>query len=306
MSTVTADFSHSTFRTTSGGLDRSLPPMMLYEKAKKYGIWNPSDLDFTQDKQDWAAMSDAQRDFLLRIVSQFVSGEEAVTLDLLPLINVIAQEGRLEEEMFLTTFLWEEGKHVDFFNRFLMEVCGNPGDLSRYASPSYSSIICDALPNALNALKTDPSPESLGRASAVYNMIVEGMLAETGYFGFFAVMDRHGILPGLRAGIAKLKLDESRHIAYGVYLLSRLMSEHPTVWDTVERTMNELLVPGLGVVTEVFTHYDPVPFDITQEEFGAYAASQFQKRLERVQKARGMSLKEVAAAANLFIDEDDG
>jgi ribonucleoside-diphosphate reductase beta chain len=31
---------------------------------------------------------------------------------------VIAQEGRLEEEMFLTSFLWEEAKHVEFFSRF--------------------------------------------------------------------------------------------------------------------------------------------------------------------------------------------
>lgn len=34
----------------------------------------------------------------------FQAGEESVTLDLLPLIQVIAGEGRIEEEMFLTSF----------------------------------------------------------------------------------------------------------------------------------------------------------------------------------------------------------
>ena len=51
---------------------------------------------------------------MLHLTSLFQAGEEAVTLDLLPLIRAIAQEGRIEEEMYLTTFLWEEAKHVDF------------------------------------------------------------------------------------------------------------------------------------------------------------------------------------------------
>jgi len=112
-------------------------------------------------------------------------------------------------------------------------------------------------------------------------------------------------LPGMREGIAKLKLDESRHIAYGVFLLSRLMSEHPQVWDAVESTMSELMMPAMGVIDETFSPYDPIPFEITHEEFAGYAASQFQKRLERVRKARGMSLDEVAAAAESFIEADD-
>ena len=69
--------------------------------------------------------------------------------------------------------------------------------------------------------------------------------------------------------------------------------------------LKELLMPGMGVVNDLFTHYDPIPFDITQEEFSAYAASQFQKRLERVRKARGMTLDEVSAAAGSFIESDD-
>ena len=96
--------------------------MVLFEKAKRLGIWNPADIDFSQDKKDWAGLTDAQRDITLRLISLFVSGVEAVTLDLLPLINVIANQGSPEEEMFLTTFLWEEAKHVDFFSRFLERI----------------------------------------------------------------------------------------------------------------------------------------------------------------------------------------
>jgi len=297
---------HTTFTTATHGIRRHLPPMLLFEKAKRYGIWNPSDIDFSRDRADWEAMNDNQRDMLLRVTAQFISGEEAVTIDLLPLIGAIASQGRLEEEMFLTTFLWEEAKHVDFFSRFMSEVVRTPGDLTRFHTANYQKIICDALPEALNALRLDQSPVALARASAVYNMVVEGMLAETGYHGYFTIMDRVGVLPGQREGIAKLKLDESRHIAYGVYLLSRLMCEEPHVWDVVEETMMELLPHGLGLVEDIFAAYDPIPFPIDPAEMSAFAAGQFQKRLDRIRRARNMTMEEINRESAIIIDDNDG
>ena len=44
---------HDHFITTSCGLRRESPIMRLYEKAKRLGIWNPSDIDFSQDARDW-------------------------------------------------------------------------------------------------------------------------------------------------------------------------------------------------------------------------------------------------------------
>jgi ribonucleoside-diphosphate reductase beta chain len=284
---------HASFNTTTRGLDRSLPPMLLFEKAKKYGTWNPADIDLEQDCKDWQALNDAQRDMLLRVSAHFISGEEAVTLDLLPLIQAIASEGRLEEEMFLTTFLWEEAKHVDFFNRVLNEVCGIRGSLAHYTSEDYASIIGEALPSAMEALYTDRSPEAMARASATYNMIVEGVLAETGYYAYFTIMDKYNIFPGQRFGITRLKLDESRHIAYGVYLLSRLMSESPHVIEVVEGTMNALLPAALQTVENIYDAYDPIPFDVTKEQFLTYAVSQFQKRLDRIQRAASLSIDEI-------------
>ena len=149
---------HSSFATTTRGLDRNAPPMRLYEKAKKLGIWNPTDIDFSKDKVDWATLKDDERDLIWRLLAMFVAGEEAVTLDLLPLVEVIAREGRLEEEMFLTTFLFEEAKHTDFFRRFLDEVADAPVDLTRYHTENYSQLFYTALPEALLNLKTDPSP----------------------------------------------------------------------------------------------------------------------------------------------------
>ena len=285
---------------------RDLPAMRLYEKAKRLGIWNPSDLDLRLDRQHWLALSLDEQDILLRLTAMFQAGEEAVTLDLLPLIMIIAAEGRVEEEMFLTTFLFEEAKHTDFFNRFLTEVAAVGGDLGRYHTPHYRDLFYRELPEALGALRDDPSAAAQVRASVTYNMIVEGMLAETGYHAYFTVLERSDLMPGTRRGIALLKQDESRHIAYGIYLLSRLVAEDGTLWDVLEERMNELLPAALGVIGDVFAAYDPVPFGLVEEDFTDYALAQFQKRVARLERARTMSLEEIASTTNVIIERDDG
>lgn len=299
-------FNHQQFKTTSGGLRRDTPPMKLFEKAKHFGIWNPSEIDFGQDKEDWKRLDDREREVVLHLTSLFVAGEEAVTLDLLPLMMCIAREGRVEEELYLTTFLWEEAKHTDFFERLLNEVFGVDGaDLARFHTANYRQIIYDALPTALNRLMVDASPAAQVRASVTYNMIVEGVLAETGYQAYFTMLRNNNLMPGNMTGIQKLKQDESRHIAYGIYLISRLMSQHPELWDIVDETMNTLLAPALGVIQETFALYDPMPFGLKVDDFAGYAMMQFQKRLMRIQAARGASLEEVIAVTHEAIESDD-
>ncbi|GMU64904.1 MAG: R2-like ligand binding oxidase [Acidobacteriota bacterium] len=275
-------------RTTSpSGLDRASLPMRLFEKAKRRGVWNPSDLDFARDAADWGGLARDERDLLLRLTALFQGGEESVALDLVPLIEAIAAEERLEEELYLATFLFEEAKHVDLFRRFLDEVADERGDLARYHGLSYRELVYVELPSALGRLRDDRSPEALAAASVTYNMIVEGVLAETGYHGYFSVLERRDILPGMRSGIEKLKEDESRHIAYGVHLLSRLVAEHgERVWRTISDRFERLLPLAMGTVGEIFEAYDPIPFDLAPDDFLGFAMTQFERRFARIERAR--------------------
>ncbi|HSM15075.1 MAG TPA: R2-like ligand-binding oxidase [Thermoanaerobaculia bacterium] len=279
--------SERVLRTTSpAGLDREGLPMRLFEKAKRRGVWNPSDLDFTADRGDWRALDEPERDLLLRLTALFQAGEESVALDLLPLIETVAAEGRLEEELYLATFLFEEAKHVDLFRRFLDEVAEERGDLSRYHGPSYRELVCVELPAALGRLRSDRSPAAQAEASVTYNMIVEGVLAETGYHGYFTVLDRRGILPGMRQGIERLQEDEARHIAYGVHLLSRLVAEHGEIaWNAIRARFERLVPLAVGVVGEIFGPYDPVPFGLSPDEFLGFAMTQFERRFARIERA---------------------
>ena len=285
------------FRTTSAdGLRHDSLPMRLYQKAKRLGTWDPQALDFTQDRADWLAMNEDQQKAILQITSLFQAGEEGVTVDLLPLIMVIAEEGRLEEELFLTTFLWEEGKHVVLFRRFLDEVCEATGDLHGFHTPNYRTLFYEELPEAMQRLRHDSSPEAQVRASVTYNMIIEGVLAETGYHSYFLALERNDLMPGLREGIGLVKRDESRHIAYGVHLLSRLIAADDALWDVAEQRMGELLVPAMTFIEESFADYGEVsPLGVRLDELSIFAQSQFQKRLDRIR--RGAPEEEEAEVA---------
>ncbi len=283
------------YRTTSeGGLDHGLPVMGLWHKGKKLGVWDPRDIDFTADLADWRRLADIEREVILHLTSLFQAGEESVTLDLLPLIQVIAGEGRLEEEMYLTSFLFEEAKHVEVFRRFLDEVAEDRSDLSRFHGDNYRLIFYDRLPTAMSRLRHDSSPAAQAEASVTYNMIVEGVLAETGYHAYGSILERNGLMPGMQQTVGYLKADESRHLAYGVYLLSRLVIEHgEPIWRVIEQRMEEMLPPAIGLIHELFEAYEEMPFGLELEAFTDFAMGQFQKRMKRIERARRQSLDDL-------------
>ena len=290
--------------TGTRGLRRDIPPMKLWEKAKKLGIWNPRDIDFSQDTEDWKTLNDRQKEYVMTLVSQFISGEEAVTLDLLPLMKTVADQGHLEEEMFLTTFLWEEAKHLDFFSRAIESWGVDQTDLQRYYPPSYMGYFGETFHQRMNVLYEDPSPVNLIRASATYNMAIEGILAETGYYSWYLLMDQNNILPGAREGIRNLQLDESRHIAYGVWLCSRLIAEDASLFDHVKEIMDEGLAYLQQSTVEQMEKSGEIPFDYDYGQVIEFGMSQYSKRLARIEKARGKTLEELYKTGDEFIHED--
>src|SRR2546426_10022707 len=111
-------------RTERRPLRHDSVPMRLYHEAKRLGAWDPRALALDQDARDWARFTVTERDVLLRLTALFQAAEESMTRDLLPLLMTVVREDRLEEELFLTTFLSEEAKHTEVFRRILDEERG--------------------------------------------------------------------------------------------------------------------------------------------------------------------------------------
>jgi len=271
-----------TFTSTSRGIDHKSTPMKLFQKAKVFGVWNPSDIDLEQDKKEWQKLSSDEKEILLHLSSLFMTGEEAVTLDLLPLIRVLSVEGRLEEEIFLTSFLWEEAKHTEFFSIYVNDVFNTKPNHEKYHAPFYKKLFYENLHADLSRLDTDTSPQAQLMAAGTYNMIVEGVLAETGYQAYYKMLSDNEILPGLQKGITHIRQDESRHIAFGIYLINRLLESHPRHVEMFEDHLSERLDDATNIIFEIFKPYDEIPFGLTQEWFLDYALKQFEKRSRKL------------------------
>src|SRR5512145_70983 len=262
-------------------LNHQLLPMIDYHKAKEL-MWDPRQVDCAQDKRDWATMSVDERDLILRAGSLFHAGEEAVAHDLAPLLVAVRREGgHTEDEFFLTTQIFEEAKHMEFFDRWFDEVAGGEVDLASFLGENYGTIFYQVLPEALNRLLIDNSALAQVEASVVYHLIIEGVLAETGYHGFYQALHGRDLLPGLVQGIELVQRDEARHITFGVYFLQRHVHASPKLWRVIEARMNELLPAALNIVGDVFIPYgDAIPFQLDVAEMVTYAGDQFNKRMQ--------------------------
>src|SRR3989475_13206642 len=80
---------------------------------------------------------------------------------------------------------------------------------------------------------------------------------------------------GFREGLRHAQSDEERHMAYGLFLLSRLVAEDPAVWSAVSRRMEELLPLTLGIVSEFFEPDDPMPFGLSLDDTVPDAIARF-------------------------------
>jgi ribonucleoside-diphosphate reductase beta chain len=268
-------------------LNHKLLPMIDYHKAKEL-MWDPRRVDCAPDQRDWAAMPAEERDLILRVGALFHAGEETVAHDLAPLLVAVRRAGgHTEDEFFLTTQIFEEAKHLEFFDRWFDEVVGGEVDLASFLGENYGPIFYQVLPTALNRLLIDNSALAQVEASVVYHMIIEGVLAETGYHGFYQALRGRNLLPGLVQGIQLVQRDEARHIAFGVYFLQRHVQADPRLWTVMEERMSELLPAALNIVGDVFIPYgDAIPFDLDVAEMVTYASDQFNKRLQAIERVK--------------------
>ncbi|MFD9667563.1 R2-like ligand-binding oxidase [Rhodococcus sp. NPDC059968] len=274
-----------------GGLNFQNFPMKMFFKGNTK-FWNPADVDFSQDREDFAAMSEDEQYMTLALGAQFLAGEESVTQDLQPFASAMASEGRLGDEMFLTQFMFEEAKHVVGFRRFFDAIGHSGTDLHQYFenSAAYQQIFYTELPKSLYALETDPSPANQIRASVTYNHVVEGCLALTGYFAWAQMCESRGILPGMQTLIKRIGDDERRHMAWGTFTCRRHVAADDSNWDVVDERMQELMTPALGVIVNLFEHFEgrDVPFGISIDEMTDYALDKLNRRMESIESARGV------------------
>jgi ribonucleoside-diphosphate reductase beta chain len=298
------------------GLRTDILPWRLWDKAKKL-MWDPADLDFSQDAKDWAGLDDEHRYALIGLARGFMIGEEGVTLDILPLVMAMADEGRAEETMYLTTFAFEEAKHIEFFRRWFDALGVDFAEVDpimrkrmrergvRVPEPDEprDGLFERELPRVMRRLLTDRSPQAFLDAGVTYNQFIEGCLAIAGYRVWSGMFSRFGILPGLQEGLALVQRDERRHIAYGTYLCRRLIAAHPELFEFAKERMYELRddMTGQPRPQEPSGNGDGngdggygagAQNQVVFGPFLEHAVAQVERRIQVLEKARSLSADE--------------
>src|SRR3954447_26444397 len=189
-----------------------MTPQQLYELWERQP-WQTHTIDFTQDRADWAALPEADKDEIAWFLSSFFIGEERVATQFNGLVG--AYEGQ-SEEAFLTTQQVDEARHAQHFNRFYEHVLGYDGtfedrlDRAREGlNDAFKVLFDDVLVDANRRLLADPGDlDAKVDFVTTYHMVIEGTLALTGQDTLTRVFEERGILPGFLEGFRRISQDE--------------------------------------------------------------------------------------------------
>lgn len=269
----------------------SSPYYKLWQKAKQLG-WDPMDIDLSADKAQWARIKaeypeERYAEQILKLTSLFYQGEESVTKTLAPLCWAVSHGGfGLDKELFLTSQLYEEAKHFEFFVRYFTEVFELDGAVTEsYLAPAPQAVLINDLEEVTERLRRTEDSVALkatfAEAITHYMGVVEAMLARTGYVGAHDALASRGWLPGLQEGFRLIKRDEGRHVAFGMYCIAELTAEHPEYRAQVQAIFEKQLPNVLATVQE-FDYPHPL---VDLDKLTGYALAQY----ERFSAAAGLS-----------------
>jgi ribonucleoside-diphosphate reductase beta chain len=275
------------------GLDKIIEAAPSYEKLFmrwQRQQWSTEDFDFSEDARQWAdpdLITQEEKDFLLFGFSQFFLAEERVTVELLPFAMGAPNH---EAQVFLTTQISDEAKHMVFFDRFYREVFGtsaatirdNLDEQRSNVNEKWEELFDGILHECAERLRKDPSDfAALVRGITVYMIVIEGTLALTGARFIIRNLKERGWFPGFTAGFTAVNRDESRHVGFGVKFLADAIRDDSANARIIEDTLKETL-PVASLVFVPPGVEDPynfsTPFYESQEIF-EYSLKSLSKKL---------------------------
>jgi ribonucleoside-diphosphate reductase beta chain len=269
-----------------------MTPQQLYELWERQP-WQSHTIDFTQDREDWAQLSEEDKDHIVWFLSSFFIGEERVATQFNGLVGAYETQS---EEHYLTTQQVDEARHAQHFNNFYTHVVGYDGsfedrlDRAREdLNEAFKVLFDEVLVDANRRLLADPSDlEAKVDFVTTYHMVIEGTLALTGQDTLTRVFEQRGILPGFLEGFRKISQDEHRHVAYGTWFLQQKARQDPALAARISKTLQELIPIAAGVLTprgfEVGESYEIL--GVSSDEVHGFAFQALSRRL----KVIGVSL----------------
>jgi ribonucleoside-diphosphate reductase beta chain len=237
--------------------------------------WKATEIDFSKDKTDWAAQPEIVRENMLGAMMGFYQGEESVTRNLGPMLQAAPS---VEQEIFLSTQIVDEARHLVFFERFFTEVVGLQGDVQdqlaeirQYHGPWYSTLFFDealGLDGRTDRLRANPKDINLyAEVVTLYHMILEAGLALLGQRFLLDMCRGLDVLPGFYEGFMAVTRDESRHVGGGVRILRELHENDSAIGEHILKVMRESIPFSVRLITPPDEDYDPAMIDYIPQEY---------------------------------------
>jgi ribonucleoside-diphosphate reductase beta chain len=243
------------------------PIYRKYEKAIT-AVWNPRDLDYAQDAEDWTLLTEERRRGLLGITVRFFAGEQRVTDELVPMLAAAHALGRYDWTMFLSTFLMEEAKHSEFFALWHDRVVGilEPREVAPYfldrgktVDPTgrfeIKEVLHEGLPRyggeLMDAVRSGDETAieaSFVRFATLYNSFAEGVLTMPSYELVIDSIHLWQAFPALEQGFRRILADEGRHITFGTSAIRQLVERNPGYAAIVHDVFDEFRGNLVGLV----------------------------------------------------------
>jgi 1,2-phenylacetyl-CoA epoxidase catalytic subunit len=221
----------------------------LYRRWEE-GNWRASEIDFSEDRNGWEALTEMQRKSARWVYSMFFFGEDSVTDNLSPYIDAAPKE---EQKYFLATQQVDEARHAFFFHRFFKEVIGAGGDIASTLASTETELgwgyrnVFERLDKMADELRRDRSLPKFAQAITLYHLIVEATLAQPGQHFIEDYFAKSGTMPGFSAGMRNVSRDEQRHIGFGVKVLTELVAESEECKAAIDEIMLEVMPYSVAV-----------------------------------------------------------
>ncbi len=274
-------------------------------------FWNPNDIDFSRDREnlieayegvDKEAIQQVSTT-MKKLLAMFGAGETSVTEDIAPFAIAFDDMSR---QMFISSHMYEEGKHAIMFDRYWSEVINaaeeahglpqtSPND-DRWFCEEYEELF-DAEHEATKRLLEEDTPENRVKAYSTYQLTAEGVIAQTGYWGITKNFRDHAgteaaingstveipHLPGLVEGIENIRSDEGRHIGFGMSEVKRHIQNGDVEPELVQETVGDLLPLTIEIVNYAYEDLDdPSVFPIGPGDAAEYTMQKHQQRMSQI------------------------
>ena len=240
-------------------------------KQQQQVMWTTEEIDFSQDRVDWAKMDKPTQDFILIIIA-FFAGSDILIIDNC-MDHFMSQVQVAECKMFYSLQAFVETVHTETYSTMLSEFGGGRFNELKDAIDKIASI----KGKADWARKYMGEKQSFGVRLLAFT-IFEGVLFSASFCSMYWLRTKN-LCHGLTYSNELIARDEALHASFGVEMFKMLDDYNKPNPIKVHHIMNEAIELELAFIDEALPDKLPGINATSMKEYVTYCADHLLQRL---------------------------